>query len=437
MSILRIIFLDQDDKTSHSAEKLPFLNVGDISLFYYKPKPAGTPGVILYHKATEDNSYTGKRKSSAIWAKSEKFPEDASDDIHGLFDDAEVWVLSKNVERGHVVIGLQVLLETLNLEKEKSAFISDLINEFSGEGNYNGTTLNARGLLSMPGRKKTTKLGKKNLSETVTAMYETTVVEETSKRKEPSESGKGKNKGPRNKKTKVSDPLNWEAGTREEVMDLILAIDPLVKYEGFNSKLCRGAFMETGEDVEDIVKNMFLCFEAFAHIGNKITKLNVRRVDVIQAKKLMTFVENLGVKKSDRTATGLTLPRIAIAFMPEYLLFRKFVTKGLQNQTDSAIDVIYKDTTFYGCETIRKIAGYEDFHKQMSCIYTLCDVCGDITDKGFVKGYPRWCNVSKQGYKSDPDIHENMINALSSTSLTALEAFDQVAENVDDYFSNK
>lgn len=468
MSVLRVIFFDFDSSVTYAQGKLPELAMGDVSIFPIIPESADDQIKFKHHEYTGSNSYANKRKSKTILDLTADYSPDLKSSTLRNVDRCEIWVLSTDIMRVHVVNSLSTLSRTLDGSKRETETIMKLSKVFEEGGDYKGITIGTEGLLSGSYDQHATSLGEKELSETITEMYESfknlssgdesgekkkeQVEDEKEEDDEEEEEGNKKKKKKRKKNDKdgVKEPdpkkakpgptLDWEANSKEGIMELITLLDPLIKYEGFSSKVCRETFIDLGEtltngmkDMEDVTKNLLLCFEALSHIGNNITKLNTRRVDLLQSKKLLNYIENLGISKADRTSKGLTLPRIGIAFMPEYLLFRKFITSKLQSQTDSPIDVIYKDTTFYGFDAIRALPGYEDYHKQMSCIYHHKDMCGDVTDKGFLKSYVNWCNVSKQGFKSDTGIDMLMTKAYTATGLSPGQTFDVIVSNIEDY----
>jgi hypothetical protein len=218
----------------------------------------------------------------------------------------------------------------------------------------------------------------------------------------------------------------FTASTPDNIVALINKVLPAIVYDGFNPAKVRRAFIARNANVDIITRDLLLAFSAYAFIGNNVGKLAIKRVDVDIGKELMDAVGNMGIKKADKTSAGLTLPRLAIAFMPEYLIFRKFMAKNLQSQTESNIAVAYKDIVFYGCQGVRDLTGYGEFHKEFSAyIYSRTEDT-DQTDAKFLKTYERWNKIVRKGYLNDNVIHNRMTNAIATTSMTERAVFDYV-----------
>jgi hypothetical protein len=217
---------------------------------------------------------------------------------------------------------------------------------------------------------------------------------------------------------------------REDLVQLIEIVDPAVKYLGFHPKTTRRVFLQKRADPAENAKDLLLIFTSYAHIGNNIAKLNRRRVDVDISSQVRDAVEDLNIVKVERTKEALTLPRLAIAFMPEYLLYRKFVTTDLQDQTDSTINVSYKDIAFAGCDLIRSMTGYEEFHKEFSSYIHNKGKGVEITDAAFLKSWSKWLKVAINGYRSDKEIHTAMSSAVSASGVTRKAAIDMITDSM-------
>lgn len=218
--------------------------------------------------------------------------------------------------------------------------------------------------------------------------------------------------------------IDFETDTQEGILTLIETVVPAIAYDGFNPKHIRSIFISKHNDQKVVAKNLLLVFAAYAFIGNNITKLTVRRVDAAIGDTLMKMVTSLGVKKVDRSKNGLTLPRLAIAFMPEYLAFRRFISKELQNQTSSSVSVEFKDIAFYGCDQVRNKGGYLEFHKEFSSYIYKQGKDVSLEDPGFLKNYARWNKVAIQGYQKDTTIHQRMIEIVGSEAMTRAQVYD-------------
>jgi hypothetical protein len=225
----------------------------------------------------------------------------------------------------------------------------------------------------------------------------------------------------------------FAATTVEDLMKLIDMIDPAVKYSGFTPRHTRMVVKGRNANMTVIAKEIVICFYAYSHIGNNIGKLGERRVDLAISSKVMDACTQIGIVKMERTKDALTLPRVAIAFMPEYLLFRKFIASELQDQTESSINVFYKDIAFDGCPTIRGMPGYSEYHKEFSNFIYKGKIEVKMDDAGFLTSYNRYLKVTRAGYNSDTQIHDNMKHAIEASVMTKQAAIQRIVENITNY----
>jgi hypothetical protein len=221
-----------------------------------------------------------------------------------------------------------------------------------------------------------------------------------------------------------------EGETSEKIIALIRIIDPALKYLGFSPRYTRKTLLSKSDNIKVSARDLILCFAGYAHIANNVTKLNSKRVDVGISQKVMKAITSMGVVKRAIRKDHLTLPRLAIAFMPEYLIFRKFLTNDLQDQTEAAIDTKLKDLAFYGCDAIRNIVGYTDFHKEFSALIYKPGTEISLDDKSFLTNYNRWNKVQSKGYSKDTQIHGIMEAALSLKDLSRMDALKQIETNL-------
>lgn len=226
---------------------------------------------------------------------------------------------------------------------------------------------------------------------------------------------------------------NFAANSVSSIIDLMEIIEPAVKYDGFNPKVIRDTFIDKYENDEDCSRDLLISFTAYSTIGNNISKLNNKRNNPKVAKMVMEYIQSIGISKKAADKNALTLPRIAIAFMPEYLVYRKYIARGLQNQTSSPINVIYKDIVFLGNNQIRAMDGYIDFHKEFSSYIIQPGTDVALDDKVFLAKYNRWNKVVISGYATDTDIHARMGVAISTTGGTPMQALQFIMEGIDYY----
>jgi hypothetical protein len=229
--------------------------------------------------------------------------------------------------------------------------------------------------------------------------------------------------------------VDFAASTEADILRLIETIVPAIVYLGFKPQYIRHVFLKKYTTLPIAVRNLMFCFSAYAYIGNNIAKLQHKRVDVDISKRLMQAVETMGVAKQGQNNDTLTLPRLAIAFMPEYLIYRKVIARDLQDQTESTLAVVYKDIVFYGCKEIRDLAGYADFHKEFSSfiMHGQKKEIADMTDAKVKSTYERWNKVSVNGYKADAQIHTRMATAISATLWSKSQAFNFMSQGMTAY----
>jgi hypothetical protein len=381
--------ISSDLNLPYAATKLPNPDNNDITLFFRKSTEEGELPDMKYHVAGTNPNYTLKRRSNTIMETGIDLEEAH---VQSIIDNiARVRVLNAlpGNDIGPAVVKLMEALIELNTADDADLTgLEALKTTFTTGGNYLGREANADGTLGP----------ERNL---VYALREAGDV--------------------------------FESVTRQGILALLNTIIPAVKYEGFSPRIIRNTFIT--KDPSDIVitKRLILAFTAYSHIGNNVSKLAVRRVDVPISKRVMNAVESMGVQKVNRTKNGLTLPRLAIAFMPEYFIFRKYLAGELQSQTESKIDVEYKDIVFYGSNRIRSMNGYEDFHKEFSSYIFKKGEPVAMDDAAFMKSYKQWNKVSMAGFTADADVRERLDSALDLNAADRAAAFDYILQGITAY----
>jgi hypothetical protein len=202
----------------------------------------------------------------------------------------------------------------------------------------------------------------------------------------------------------------------DKFLEMITLISDATVYEGFSPTKVRSNFIGSHPDVKNYTQNLSMIFIAYARIGNNIGKLNQKRVDPVKATELMRAVEALGMKKKAIKSDTLTLPRMAIAFMPEYLVFRKNLMKDLQIQADTTLNVVYQDVAFAGCDQISSMVGYTEFYDQFSRLITNNGkgvAADDKAEKNHIAAQAGWRKVATTGYRQDSLVGSRMVTAMS------------------------
>lgn len=383
MSTLYLIFFPSDTGASYATAKLPDPKGGDYSIMMVEAEDDDSDPTFRYMKhETDATKYGGKRSVRTLSEYMAAFTRGACTEIDADTQYFVVWNLIPGSDTKILVAEVQAKVSELIDDPTAIPVLTECLTAVDNDSPYK--------LNSIPAG-STVLTGVRNMNQP-----------------EPAAA------------------VTMDASNKNEIMALLEDILPAIKYEGFNSKAIREAFIAKGPTDVINVRHILLAFAAYSHIGNNAKNLSIRRVDLEKSKKLAAALDGIGIKKIDRTKTGLTLPRLAIAFMPEYVTFRRFLAGELQDQTESTLDVKFKDIAFHGCPEIRNMTGYAEFHKEFSSfIYEkMKDV--DPTDAGFLKNYKKWSKVSINGYKGDADVRSRMTEALSSADISKRAAFDRI-----------
>jgi len=199
-----------------------------------------------------------------------------------------------------------------------------------------------------------------------------------------------------------------------------------VAYDGFNLKKMRHNFFEKNSTLSSVSEDLggmialINCFTAYAAIGNNIGKLKFKRTDTTVSQALMSTISGYKVEMRANSKDSLTLPRIAIAFMPQYFLFRKFILKDPQDQTSSVIKVVYKDQAFAGCQAISSLDGYKEYYEEFSKMISKDNIKGPEKKKQKMDAEEvkeqnaKWMGIATAGYNSDSGVHDLMRTAMNS-----------------------
>jgi len=223
--------------------------------------------------------------------------------------------------------------------------------------------------------------------------------------------------------------------TETELLDMIELIGTATEYEGLSVEKIRLHMVEKYPDRLEFAKMLSIAFVAYARVGNNMGKLTIKRKDLTVTMDLITKLSQMGIVVKAQKSDSVTLPRLAIAFMPEYLAFRKSQTITLEVQTLSTINVAYQDLCFAGCDMVRKINGYDDYYSEFSGM--IANEGKGIEDdekakKKFKEEQKKWMSVSVKGYLSDPKVASRMIEA---NSVNSPEEFKRFIMSSRDYYA--
>lgn len=221
-----------------------------------------------------------------------------------------------------------------------------------------------------------------------------------------------------NQQVDVPSVLNPDRSLSREAIRLILEeikeTEAACVYDGFNTEKIRKKFIGNFGDAETYAKSLIDCFIGYAHTAKNYDKLHKKRASSEQAVRLYRKIASMKVIiNGELTNESLTLPRIAIAFMPEYLLWRRVLAKKLTSHTDK-ISVDYQDIAFSGCESISSLTGYTDFNLSYSSKIKLTvgekgkrTYGADVNDEAFKKEIESWTEISRKGYVNEKESFKN------------------------------
>lgn len=213
--------------------------------------------------------------------------------------------------------------------------------------------------------------------------------------------------------------------TTNEIVKSIIILDHATKYVGFSAKKIRQTFLDSCTSPNSYTRDLVLLLMGFVRISNNIGKIQKKRENIVQAKKIQELYSDKKIKMRASAADEITLPRLAIAFMPELLMVRTHLVSDLQNQFETGLEVRFADIQFAGSPDIYGRAGYAEFHRQMSAAIhrvggnkatrSEADKFGvDPKDEKFDKNLKRWLKVSQDGFaKEQPVVKERLRNAIS------------------------
>jgi hypothetical protein len=223
----------------------------------------------------------------------------------------------------------------------------------------------------------------------------------------------------------TSEPVK-EADFETILLNAIELCSEATIYEGFSPSAIRKAVLSKFENKNNYATVLVYALIIYIRVGNNIGKITEKRKDSDKINEMLKDVSILSVKKSARNKEDLTYPRIAIAFMPELLVMRKYLITDLQIQVNCLLSSEYHDLAFAGCNHISEMNGYSEFYKAFSKLivnggkgYSEQDI-KDGKDKSDTE---RWLDVSKKGYVADIEIHSRITEAHKVKDKKGAAAF--------------
>lgn len=222
-----------------------------------------------------------------------------------------------------------------------------------------------------------------------------------------------KKKNPASKAKPKENPIDvlddkWDIKTTEDFDRMVKVILPSIKYKGFDPALIRRIFVENSDDHIMFVKRLMICFSGYAEVGNSVGKLSTKRKDPEFAQRMAQVLTTLGIKKKAVTSDDLTLPRLAIAFMPLYLLFRIHHRTRVPVKSKSNLPIEHQDICFSGYAPLSGSETYHKFHLEFSSLIYIKEKGVKLDNPEFLTSVARWRDVSEKGYAADKEIHDSM-----------------------------
>lgn len=192
-----------------------------------------------------------------------------------------------------------------------------------------------------------------------------------------------------------------------------------IVYDGFGIETTRlityGSNIHTTIQDETCVKNVAYSLLAYAYVGANLEKLDDRRISDKVGNQLKKKLVNFGVQRKKTSKSTLTLPRIAICYLPAYLALRCTRRNNLQNQTTSTIDVVYKDPVFIAVPEIANMEGYDTFYEEFSKVLEIPSSNESEAEKAKreMRKNVDWKKISQEGYRQDSLNQKFMHTVLS------------------------
>jgi hypothetical protein len=221
--------------------------------------------------------------------------------------------------------------------------------------------------------------------------------------------------------------------TINDIQFMVDYIEPAIKYDGFNPKRMRVLFLKGKDSDLSRAQKLVLCFQAYIEIGTNVGKLDSNRINQVRASFLLQKVSSIGVVVHKTDNESMTLSRLAISFMPEYLLFRRFAAKQLETRVDTPLAIAYQDLAFAGCSQIRNMNGYEKYHISYSALIYKNGVLTPEDDKTFLTDRKKWLDIYTKGYAADGDIHIAMGTVLGINTKSSTEALKDLVSAITGY----
>jgi len=214
------------------------------------------------------------------------------------------------------------------------------------------------------------------------------------------------------KRSNTSDEETFE----QSIIDMMEIYDKATDYEGYDPKSVRKTFMAKCPDRNTFINLLMRALMVYVKAGNNPSKLNIKRSEMLNARKIISEIGVLGISKVASDKGTLTLPRIGMAFMTELFIVRKHFCSELQTQVQASCDPIYQDVAFAGCPLINIQDGYSQFYYEFSGLISNRGSgykSDEIGRKQHEVDVERWIKVATDGYPKDKIVSKRMMGAMA------------------------
>lgn len=210
-------------------------------------------------------------------------------------------------------------------------------------------------------------------------------------------------------------------------------------YNGLDLNKIRKKIYSKDITVEESCDDVVCMLMAYMMIGNNTAKLTDKITSKSIGESIKLKLRSYDVRQRPSSSETLTLPRIAIAFLPAYFLLRSFAESKLQKQTSSTIDVRFMDVAFCGVPEIWNKEGYSLFYSEFNNLISDPEKNVEDDDQIMLNSHSltedqmSWVEIAANGYKTDVKVKlimERVMNINLENINSAL-----IKKTVEDIFA--
>lgn len=183
------------------------------------------------------------------------------------------------------------------------------------------------------------------------------------------------------------------------------------KYNGLDLSGIRKNLIKISSNIRERNARILTYLVIYARCGTNSSKLRDKIGNLDEGARYIRLLSGDQVKMKAEKSDTLTLPRIAIALLPVYLMIRKLKKDAFIKQVNVELDIAYHDIIFCGVERIREMSGYAQFYSQFSKLISNDKEYDEVKQE-------EWIMVASNGYINDNVVHSLMETAISSRIIT-------------------